>query len=128
MYALGPLVFWVDAESTCAFFILCMPCLPKILREKGIIRNLKQCLGMRVTQPGGSYGSDLKPGKYVYGSGRHSADDSYRIWNDRGVPLENMGTESTEHLRQPDNVDGKIMRTRHITVQVSDPDPRGHPV
>ena len=127
MYALGPLVFWVDAESTCAFFILCMPCLPKILREKGIIRNLKQCFGMRVTEPG-TYGSDLKPGRYGYGS-KYSADDSYRmLGEDRGVPLKNLGTESTEHLRHPDNVDGKIMRTRHITVQVSDPMSRGNPV
>ncbi|PGH18372.1 hypothetical protein AJ79_00438 [Helicocarpus griseus UAMH5409] len=118
MYALGPLVFWVDAESTCAFFIMCVPCLPKILKEKGIIDNFKRCFGMRVTQKG-TYGSDPMSGKYGYGS-KYSTTDSYRkLYGDSGVPLDNLETESTERLRYPEDVNGKIMRTRQVTVQVS---------
>ena len=63
-----------------------MPCLPKILQEKGVIRSLKQCLGMGATDPGISYGSDLKPGKYGRGS-KYNADVSYRILGEeRDVP------------------------------------------
>ncbi|KAK2781473.1 hypothetical protein FQN53_000564 [Emmonsiellopsis sp. PD_33] len=117
MYALGPLVFWVDAESTCAFFIVCIPCLPKIFKDKGVIRRVKQAFGMKVSQPG-NYGSSGKPSKYGYGS-KHSVGDSYRqLYDEHGVPLEDMhSSASTEQLRHPAN--GKIMRTRQVTVQVS---------
>ncbi|KAI1384386.1 uncharacterized protein F4822DRAFT_432933 [Hypoxylon trugodes] len=120
MYALGPLVFWVDAESTCAFFIVCMPCLPKILREQGIIHRIKKVLGMKLTQQGLSYGGDSKAAKYGYGS-KYSTGDSYRKLDEErgGVPLGDMKTESTERLRRPEDAEGKIVKTTQVTVQVT---------
>jgi hypothetical protein len=129
MYALAPLVFWVDAESTCAFFICCIPCLPKILRERGVIRKIKQVLGMKVTTRGTGYGSDAKTAKYglssKYGT-RQSVVDSYRkLDEEMGVALATMKTESTEQLRHPEHVEGKIMRTTQVIVQHS-PDSASH--
>ncbi|RYP20875.1 hypothetical protein DL767_009381 [Monosporascus sp. MG133] len=121
MFALGPLVFWVDAESTCAFFIMCMPCLPKILREQGVLRKLKKALGMRATQSGTPYGADSKSAKKGYGSkfGTGTSDSYRKLDEERGVPLEEIKTESTERLRRPEDVERKIMRTTQVTVQVS---------
>ncbi|KAL4778833.1 hypothetical protein BJX76DRAFT_362351 [Aspergillus varians] len=42
VYTLGPLAFWAMAEMTCGFFIICLPCIPKIVKETGILRHIKE--------------------------------------------------------------------------------------
>lgn len=127
MYALGPLVFWVDAESTCAFFICCIPCLPKILKDQGVLRKIKLALGMKVSTNGtGGYGSDLKGGskyglssKYGNNMSRPGGAESYRkLDEESGIAMRTMKSESTEQLRHPDS-DGKIMRTTQVTIERS---------
>ncbi|KAF7538493.1 hypothetical protein G7054_g2885 [Neopestalotiopsis clavispora] len=44
MYYIGPLLFWACAEMTIGFFILCVPCLPKVLHESGISRAIRSTL------------------------------------------------------------------------------------
>ncbi|KAI0470580.1 hypothetical protein GGR56DRAFT_134946 [Xylariaceae sp. FL0804] len=126
LYNLGPLVFWVDAESTCAFFIACVPCLPKILRETGALRRIKKAFGMKVSNPGSSYGVDNKAAKYGYGTkysagvtalSSRGAPDSYRkLDEESGMGLDDMRADSTERLRKPASSSGKIMRTTQVTI------------
>lgn len=120
MFALGPLIIWVAVEGTCAFFIISMPCLPKILKDHGVSRKIKLALGMKVSTTDNTYGSQQKTTKYGLGSKYGTATDRYQqLDEESGVPLEQLKSESTEQLRGPEKHDGQIMRTTHVTVQVS---------
>ncbi|KAK1783185.1 hypothetical protein QBC45DRAFT_447946 [Copromyces sp. CBS 386.78] len=46
MYFIGPLLFWADAEMTCGFFIFCIPCLPKLIKESSLSATVKSMLGL----------------------------------------------------------------------------------
>ncbi|KAJ5815536.1 hypothetical protein N7474_007313 [Penicillium riverlandense] len=46
---LGPLAFWATAGITCGFFILCVPCVPRILKDTGVLRKMKRAVGMKTT-------------------------------------------------------------------------------
>lgn len=127
MYTLAPVVFWVLAETTCGFFIVCIPCLPKILKDKGIIRKFKQRFGMRATTVGASGPGSGKYGKYGYGSNldssvfNHSrsgttADAYHKLDEEGGVAMGSLETESMERLRRPEDSKGKITRTTQIHV------------
>ena len=134
MYTLGPVVFWVLAETTCGFFIVCMPCLPKILKDKGIISRVKRRLGMRVTTAGASGPGSSGYGKYGYRSNMNTevsamsrsvatADAYYKLDEEGGggVPMGHMKTESMERLRRPGDMHdakGGIMRTTQVAVHV----------
>lgn len=130
MYTLGPVVFWVLAETTCGFFIVCIPCLPKILKDKGIIRGVKQRLGMRVTTAGASGG----PSKYGYGSkfntevsvmSRTGTTDAYQKLDEEGggIPMGNLNGGSEEQLRRQADFSqemskGGIVRTTQVAVRI----------
>lgn len=132
MYTLAPVVFWVLAETTCGFFIVCMPCLPKILKDKGIIRRVKQRFGMRVTTAGASGPGSSGYGKYGYGSKMNTdvsvmsrsvttADAYHKLDEEGGVPMGSMNTESMERLRRPEDIHdtkGRIIRTTQVAVHV----------
>ncbi|KAF4835455.1 hypothetical protein CGCSCA4_v012628 [Colletotrichum siamense] len=128
MYFIGPLLFWACAEMTCGFFILSVPCLPKIIRESGLPRKVKSALGISVktTNP-----SDQKSSDYATvstpqrsKSGLHA--DSYYKMRDDGVFMTNFDrSESQEQLHgapcgQDSTRDGKlgvqVTRTTQITV------------
>jgi len=139
MFALGPLVFWATAEMTCGFFIICVPCMPKILQQTGVLGKVKKVLGMST---GPSAGTPGKPGYYASGgSGSRgprgpgsnltnlsgTGPDSYYKLGEDGVPMGTLtSSESTEHLRDDNRDDsGKlsaaahnaaITRTTHIAV------------
>lgn len=114
MYQLAPVVFWVLAETTCGFFIVCIPCLPKILKDKGIIRGLKRGLGMPVTstRPTGAskygYGSKFNTDVSVMSrTGGGGGVDAYHKLDEEGgggggIAMSNIDGDSKEHLRQPD--------------------------
>ena len=46
MYFIGPLLFWAWAEMTAGFFILSVPCLPKIIAESSLPSKVKAALGI----------------------------------------------------------------------------------
>lgn len=112
-YALGPLVFWATAEMTCGFFIICVPSIPKILKDTGVLRAIKRQFGMRT-------GSKSK-GTNGYGpsttaKGTSTTKDYYKLDED-GVPMGNVNrTESTERLNEEGKLGSNIVRTTRITV------------
>lgn len=55
MYYIGPLLFWAWAEMTCGFFILTVPCLPRLLSESRLSRSLKNMLGLTPRKPSDPY-------------------------------------------------------------------------
>ncbi|KAB2569228.1 hypothetical protein DBV05_g12097 [Lasiodiplodia theobromae] len=132
MYLIGPLLFWACAEMTCGFFVLSIPCLPKIVKESPLPRNLKKALGLssKTAEASNGYNSS----GYVYGSrsGSHHiskvsksgvATNSYCMMNEEGTSLSNLDrSESQEQLRESRsyNVDGKttvqVTHTTEITV------------
>ncbi|KAF7558193.1 hypothetical protein G7Z17_g19 [Cylindrodendrum hubeiense] len=129
VYTLGPLAFWATAEMTCGFFIVCIPCIPKILRETGVIRAFKKRFGMKATDP------DSRPTAETYGGTdgsknsklRTTSSNAYYKLDEDGVPLQALsGSESTEQLRaeQPVNSHG-VTVTRTTQVMVTH-DENGH--
>lgn len=132
MYFIGPLLFWACAEMTCGFFVLCIPCLPKIVKESPLPRNLKKALGLssKTAEASNGYNSS----GYVYGSrsGSHHiskvsksgvTSNSYCKMNEESTSLSNLDrSESQEQLRDGKSydVDGKttvqVTRTTEITV------------
>lgn len=119
MYAIGPLLFWACAEMTCGFFILSVPCLPKLIGESGLSRRIKEYLGISV-------GSKNVDSSYGPRSGSHQLSkskrnsDSYNRIGESGIHMSNIErSESQEHLNDV-YVQGKngvqVTRTTHITV------------
>lgn len=68
MFALGPLVFWATAEMACGFFIVCVPCIPKILQQTGALGTIRKALGMST----GRATADSANKAYYKGSGSGS--------------------------------------------------------
>lgn len=145
MFALGPLVFWATAEMACGFFIICVPCMPKILQQTGVLRRIKRALGMPTGGPTGDSGGAA--GGYRVGGGSGGArsrgpggssisgtgpDSYYKLEEDGGIAAgavamgDLKASESTEHLRDnPGKPAGTapvpvaaatITRTTHIAV------------
>ncbi|KAF4491189.1 hypothetical protein CGGC5_v002569 [Colletotrichum fructicola Nara gc5] len=128
MYFIGPLLFWACAEMTCGFFILSVPCLPKIIRESGLPRKMKSALGISVktTNPSDQKSSDYATGSTPQRSKSGLHADSYYKMRDDGVSMTNFDrSESQEQLHggpsgQDSTRDGKlgvqVTRTTQITV------------
>ncbi|KAI1843003.1 hypothetical protein JX266_010856 [Neoarthrinium moseri] len=129
MYYIGPLLFWACAEMTCGFFILCVPCLPKVLSESGISRTISSAFKLSNKASTGPSESDPKHG--TPGSSRDRFKSAkilgrYRQMDDDGIPLGNtQASESDEDYVQHghDAVDRSgergVTRTTHITVSSS---------
>ncbi|KAF4498678.1 polyketide synthase [Fusarium agapanthi] len=117
LYALAPLVFWATAEMTCGFFIVCVPCIPKILKETGVIRNIKRAFGMS-TAPTNPNTADRYAKNGTKGSQLSSTGPkSYYKLDEDGVPLGTLkGSESTEYLRDNANNGQGTTRTTQIKI------------
>ncbi|KAK4145172.1 uncharacterized protein C8A04DRAFT_36085 [Dichotomopilus funicola] len=111
MFALGPLVFWATAEMACGFFIVCVPCIPKILQQTGVLRKVRRALGMPT---GPTAGSGMPNGDSSGASGRNRSrpaatdanstmtggGDSYYKLDEESVGMDDLkSSDSTEHLR-----------------------------
>ncbi|KAL2865304.1 uncharacterized protein BJX67DRAFT_383045 [Aspergillus lucknowensis] len=91
VYTLGPLAFWAMAEMTCGFFIICLPCIPKIIQETGLVRQLKKMSKGSGRKPyDGSY--ELQTESFVSGKGNRAGIDRAKEMNLMGP------SESTERL------------------------------
>ncbi|OQE07488.1 hypothetical protein PENVUL_c013G07687 [Penicillium vulpinum] len=112
IWTLPPLAFWATAEMTCGFFIVALPCIPKILKETGLGVKMKRVFGMSTS------GNTSKRAWESEGTGKSS--DQSRL---RGTTASNAyykldplkPSESTEYLQNGANDDG-IVRTTRITV------------
>lgn len=113
MYYIGPLLFWACAEMTCGFFILCVPCLPKIVADSSCCRRIRRVLGISTAKPstGGqkSSNTDSKFG-ISYNSRKKSRSgdvlnartdtSAYYQMDDDALGLDTLkASESTEQLR-----------------------------
>lgn len=104
-YNMGPLGFWAAGEMTCGFFITCVPTIPKILKETGVIHRVKRRLGMKVTTK-----SNSKLGYYGTGNsvpsrgGLSSHVDAYHKLDEDTIGLNSISksaaSESVENLHQ----------------------------
>ncbi|KAK1254816.1 hypothetical protein MKX08_008811 [Trichoderma sp. CBMAI-0020] len=129
IYTLGPIVFWASAEMTCGFFILCVPCIPKIIQEAGIIPAIKK--GTGILHSGGR--SNQVSSGYGRGGGTTktsvSANKDYYQLEEEGMNMKNL-SESTEHLHHGSHAPA-ITRTTRVTVtndsrSVSDSDSKNN--
>uniref|UniRef100_A0A0D2YKD9 Rhodopsin domain-containing protein n=1 Tax=Fusarium oxysporum (strain Fo5176) TaxID=660025 RepID=A0A0D2YKD9_FUSOF len=117
MYYIGPLLFWAWAEMTAGFFILSVPCLPKLVIESRLPTRIKVALGLSVqTNPpiggsndlvtiGGSGGTRRKP----LPKDSLTLRDSYYEIGDDDIHRSDTGRpESQERLRErPDTGSNK---------------------
>ncbi|KAL0940389.1 60s ribosomal protein l36 [Colletotrichum truncatum] len=126
IYYIGPVCFWAYAEMTCGFIVVCVPCIPKILLESGVWRQIQKTFGLSVTGKSGATGGTGG----TSGSSRNRAGSSAkRSKNIRSVnnsyleiddtELKTFQSESTEHLRDPIDphakLDKGIVRTMQVT-------------
>ncbi|RFU73359.1 integral membrane pth11 [Trichoderma arundinaceum] len=113
IYTLGPIVFWASAEQTCGFFILCVPVIPKIIQEAGILPAIKKGTGMM----GSSSKSNQASNSYARGGGNTktsvSANKDYYKLEEEGLHMKNL-SESTERLHA--DAGATITRTTRVTV------------
>jgi len=107
---------------TCGFFIVCVPCIPKILRDTGVMSKIKRGLGMKSTKANSSHNWN----RYGSGPSNHSkamktTNDAYYELDEEGVPMKDIKrSESTEHLQNAAPTDG-IVRTTRIAVTQNSP-------
>lgn len=95
-----------------------MPCIPKILRDTGVLKNIKRALGMKTTttkptsnSKSGQFSSNVSHAK----SATQTSKSYYKLDED-GIPLDPVESESTEHLHKA-KIDGSVItRTTQITV------------
>jgi hypothetical protein len=101
---------------TCGFIVVCVPCVPKILMESGVWRRMKKTFGMNVSS-GGTPGNTIgqSGASALRSKNMRSVNKSYLEIDD--TELATMGSESTEHLRDPYvNVEKGIVRTTEVKV------------
>lgn len=68
MYYIGPLLFWACAEMTCGFFILCVPCIPKLVFDWGCSHRFKKDFNISTGKPSADGHSSLKVNSKVAAS------------------------------------------------------------
>lgn len=109
MYYIGPLLFWACAEMTCGFFILSVPCLPKLVSESGLPRGFKKLLGLTLKGSTDPLDSNTNPNTGLSSTHKKRLSRSSLSTNDRkylkmvenDVPMNAIGTsESQEHRRR----------------------------
>lgn len=95
-----------------------MPCIPKILRDTGVLKNIKRAFGMKTTTTktpsnakSGQFGSNVSHAKSVTQTSK-----SYYKLDEDGIPLDPVESESTEQLHKAKFSGAGITRTTKITV------------
>ena len=95
-----------------------MPCIPKILRDTGVLKNIKRAFGMKTTttktpsnSKSGQFSSNVSHSK----SATVTSKSYYKLDED-GIPLEPVESESTEQLHKAKPGGLGITRTTQITV------------
>lgn len=114
MYLIGPLLFWAWAEMTAGFFILCVPCVPKLLAESRLSNRVKVALGLGrssnatpaasgndgLVTIGGS-GGPSKTNKLSSSQSGRDAENVYYNLGDDDMPMSEYGrSDSQETLNK----------------------------
>lgn len=130
MYYIGPLLFWACAEMTCGFFILCVPCIPKLISDSDCSRRVKRALGVSTGKPSaGGHSSSQANSKfaasYALRKKRRSSDildttidaSAYSRIDEEAMRLDELeGSESTKHLRKSHHSGGGVHVTKTVLV------------
>lgn len=122
MYNIGPVILWATGEMSCGFFVACMPCLPRVLRESLIWCKIRSALGLGSTAPG-SNGADGGDGvgdrptkKRNVGQGPTARDMDLEM-DDAGLPLHALKhTDSTERLRYASDGSDEVSHPARVIV------------
>lgn len=112
---------------TCGFFILCVPCLPSIIKESGLSRKVKKIIGISTNsseRPSNhdivTFGGTGPASANKKSKGGNSLNDTYfKIKEEEGgLPLGDLkATESQERLHmQPGSNGIHVMRTTQLAV------------
>ena len=120
MYNIGPVILWATGEMSCGFFVACMPCLPRVLKESPLSRKIKSVLGWGSTAPAseerdGGDGLGGRPRGRPGGQGPTTPVANLEM-DDAGLPQHDpKHTESTERLRSASDLSVNVSRpTRAI--------------
>lgn len=124
MYFIGPLLFWACAEMTAGFFIFCVPCLPKLLKESPLPRGLKMMLGLSVRSTAGGQSNQNTRGADSHHqlSKTGMATEAYVQIGEDGIAMSDVEkSESQERLQDGqlktlNAVQIQVTRTTHVTV------------
>lgn len=94
-----------------------MPCIPKILRDTGVLKNIKRAIGMKTTTTKGpsnnksaQFSSNISHGKSVTATSK-----AYYKLDEDGIPMDPVESESTEQLHNA-KLSAGITRTTRIIV------------
>ncbi|KAH9893054.1 hypothetical protein F4778DRAFT_749438 [Xylariomycetidae sp. FL2044] len=116
MYGIGNVVLWATGEVTCGFFVVCMPALPRAVKESNTMRTIVRALGFRASTKGNTGpkrpGYSTDPGAYKM-SNVGKSRDAYTEIDEDGTP---SSSESTENLRKGEKAQERITRTTEISV------------
>jgi hypothetical protein len=95
-----------------------VPCIPKILRDTGVLKNIKRAFGMKTSTTqtpsnakSGQFSSNVSHAKSVTQTSK-----SYYKLDEDGIPLDPVESESTEQLHKAKLGGAGITRTTQITV------------
>lgn len=136
MYYIGPLLFWACAEMTCGFFIICVPCLPKLISDSACATRIKKALGFSAGAAKPTYSNQRASSKFSskfgtpYGSRKRNpsadilhtttVDASPYLQIDEEVGLDDLNANtSTEHLRKSHQNGGGVYVTKTVLVTKS---------
>lgn len=105
MYTISPVILWATGEMTCGFFVVCVPCLPKVLTETAIGRTVRQVLGFGTCKRTGEHSTRLEGDgrrlvQGVHRLSRGKAVDAYRELDEEFVPLETFENRDPKQIRQ----------------------------
>lgn len=106
MYFIGPLLFWAWGEMTAGYFILSVPCLPKLAAGLNLPSRVRSFFGLSYptgAANGNSAGGHSNPLVTIGGTGASNKRRFSKSALDTYHEIENgmaMGSESQEHLRQ----------------------------
>ncbi|KAI2641464.1 hypothetical protein GGS26DRAFT_4788 [Hypomontagnella submonticulosa] len=119
-YTIGPLLFWATAEMACGFFIICIPCIPKILKDTGVIHRIKKVFGATSNTKSNQKSDFYGTGSLAHGKSATTTSKAYYKLDEDGVPLRDMKSDSTEVLHTNDKPNNGIVLTTRITVNTQE--------
>ncbi|CAH0050574.1 unnamed protein product, partial [Clonostachys solani] len=121
MYFISTLMFWTFAEMTCGFFILSVPCIPRVIAESGLPRRVKMALGISLQSSGPSNcESNIRPRSKSHKMSKSTtASNMFYKMKEVGIPMSDLNRpESQEQLRDGNNV-VMVTRTTHVAITPS---------
>jgi hypothetical protein len=95
-----------------------VPCIPKILRDTGVLTNIKRAIGMMTNTT--KTPSNAKSGQFSsnvsHAKSATQTSKSYYKLDEDGIPMDPVGSESTEQLHKAKLGGAGITRTTKIIV------------